>query len=328
MRRCPRLGVALTLWLSLLLLPFAWQGLFAPAAPVRAQGATLLSVEPAQASVEVNGEREIGLLVSGAVSLNAFDVQVEYDANLLSLSKWEFGDLLSNLAVVKRDDLPGSFRLVATQLATPGVSGDGVLLKLTFSGKLQGSSAITITKAEFARSEGGLSLPELQNGRMNILPASPTATPTAVPTATATTAPTATATQKPPTATATRQPPTAAPTNTVRPTERPLETADPTSTGSASGAAQATQTDPDQPEAAETAAASATLPARAPAESGEAVAVVADEGRPPEGGSGGGYFLNRRSSSALNSTGIILFIAGLLAVGIAAGVYSKRKNRI
>ena len=137
------------------------------------QGGTVLAVDPAQSSVEVNGQREISLLVSGAVSLNAFDVQVEYDAALLSLSKWEFGDLLSNLAVVKRDDLPGSFRLVATQLATAGVSGDGVLLKLTFGGKLTGSSAINITKAEFARSEGGLSLPELQNGNITIIP-SPT----------------------------------------------------------------------------------------------------------------------------------------------------------
>lgn len=326
MRRCPRLGLALTLWLSMLLLPFAWQSLLAPAAPVRAQGGTLLAVDPPQASVEVNGQREISLLVSGAVSLNAFDVQVEYDAALLSLSKWEFGDLLSNLAVVKRDDLPGSFRLVATQLATPGVSGDGVLLKLTFSGKLEGSSAINITKAEFARSEGGLSLPELQQGRLSVIPAKPTATSTPVPTATSTPAPTATATPRPATATATRQPPTATATSTIRATEQPLATTAPTEAANAAG--QPPQTDPDQPQAAKTTAPSATAPARATGESGETVAVVAGEGRPPEGGSGGGYFLNRRSSSALNSTGIILFIAGLLAVGIAAGLYSKRKNRI
>lgn len=314
----PRLGLALLLLVSLLLtaLPL----------PVLAQGGTVLAVDPAQASVEVNGQREISLLVSGAVSLNAFDVQVEYDAALLSLSKWEFGDLLSNLAVVKRDDLPGSFRLVATQLATAGVSGDGVLLKLTFSGKLEGSSAINITKAEFARSEGGLSLPELQQGRLSVIPAKPTATSTPVPTATSTPAPTATATPRPATATATRQPPTATATSTIRATEQPLATTAPTEAANAAG--QPPQTDPDQPEAAKTTAPSATAPARATAESGETVAVVAGEGRPPQGGSGGGYFLNRRSSSALNSTGIILFIAGLLAVGIAAGLYSKRKNRI
>ena len=177
----PRLGLRLCCWFG------AAGGL---PLPVMAQGGTVLAVDPAQASVEVNGQREIHLLVTGAENLNAFDVQVEYDSALLSLTKWEFGDLLSNLAVVKRDDLPGSFRLVATQLATPGVSGDGVLLKLTFSGKLTGSSPITITKAEFARSEGGLSLPELEHGTMTIIPAQPTATPTRTPTATATLAPT------------------------------------------------------------------------------------------------------------------------------------------
>jgi len=124
MKSRPRLAQALILLVSLLLAAFPL--------PVLAQGGTVLAVDPAQASVEVNGQREIHLLVTGADNLNAFDVQVEYDSGLLSLVKWEFGDLLSNLAVVKRDDLPGSFRLVATQLATPGVSGDGVLLKLTF----------------------------------------------------------------------------------------------------------------------------------------------------------------------------------------------------
>ena len=132
----PRLGLALMLlvWLLLAGLPM----------PVLAQGGTVLAVDPAQASVEVNGQREIHLLVTGADNLNAFDVQVEYDSELLTLVRWEFGGLLSNLAVVKRDDLPGSFRLVATQLATPGVSGDGVLLKLFFSGEQTGTSPITI----------------------------------------------------------------------------------------------------------------------------------------------------------------------------------------
>ena len=189
MSRFLHLGLALILLVSLLMAALAL--------PVMAQGGTVLAVDPAQASVEVNGQREIHLLVTGAENLNAFDVQVEYDSALLSLTKWEFGDLLSNLAVVKRDDLPGSFRLVATQLATPGVSGDGVLLKLTFSGKLTGSSAITITKAEFARSEGGLSLPELEHGTMTIIPAQPTATPTRTPTATATLAPSQTLTLTP-----------------------------------------------------------------------------------------------------------------------------------
>jgi len=64
MRTRPRLALALLLLVSLLLaaLPL----------PVLAQGGTVLAVEPAQTSVEVNGEREIHLLVTGADNLKRF----------------------------------------------------------------------------------------------------------------------------------------------------------------------------------------------------------------------------------------------------------------
>ena len=225
--RPPALGLALVLLACLLLVGLPM--------PVLGQGGTVLAVDPAQASVEVNGQREIHLLVTGADNLNAFDVQVEYDANLLSLAKWEFGDLLSNLAVVKRDDLPGSFRLVATQLATPGVSGDGVLLKLFFSGEQTGTSAITITKAEFARSEGGLSLPEVRHGSISVTPAQPPATATVTRTPTATLAPTETPTHTPtatPTATRTATLPPSATVTTTKAATATLA-ATPTAAGAA-----------------------------------------------------------------------------------------------
>lgn len=315
----PRLALALILLVSLLLaaLPL----------PVLAQGGTVLAVDPAQASVEVNEQREIHLFVTGADNLNAFDVQVEYDSDLLSLAKWEFGDLLSNLAVVKRDDLPGSFRLVATQLATPGVSGEGVLLKLTFSGKQTGSSAITITKAEFARSEGGLSLPELEHGSMTIIPAQPTATPTRTPTATL--APTATATATfAPSATATARmtatlPPSATPATTKAATSTPAATlttegaavtAAPTGSG---GAATTSLARTDEP----TPAATQPEPTRMAAEGSETL-----PGTPGDASGGSGYILQKTRGSGPTATGVILFIAGMLAIGAAAVIYSNHKK--
>ena len=327
MRLRPRLGLALMLlvWLLLAGLPM----------PVLAQGGTVLAVDPAQSSVEVNGQREIHLLVTGADNLNAFDVQVEYDANLLSLAKWEFGDLLSNLAVVKRDDLPGSFRLVATQLATPGVSGDGVLLKLIFSGEQTGTSAITITKAEFARSEGGLSLPELEHGSMTVIPAQPTATATRTPTATATLAPTATATRTPtatPTATRTA---TLPPTATVTTTKAATATlaATPTAAGAAvtlapTGTVGGVNTPVGTPTSPvvgteEVAPTAQPEPTRA-AEGGAAL-----PGTTGSGASGGsGYILQKTRGSGPTATGVILFIAGLLAIGAAAAIYATRKERV
>ena len=331
MRLRPRLALALMLlvWLLLAGLPM----------PVLAQGGTVLAVDPAQASVPVNGQREIHLLVTGADNLNAFDVQVEYDANLLSLAKWEFGDLLSNLAVVKRDDLPGSFRLVATQLATPGVSGDGVLLKLFFSGEQTGTSAITITKAEFARSEGGLSLPQLEHGSMTVIPAQPTATATRTPTATTTLAPTATATRTPtatPTATRTATlPPTATATATKAATATLAAT--PTAAGAAvtlapigtvGGASTAVGT-PGAPVGGteEVAPTAQPEPTRA-AEGGEGLPGTTGQGGASGSGGGSGYILQKTRGSGPTATGVILFFAGLLAIGAAAAIYSTRKERV
>ena len=318
MSRFPLLGLALLLLVSLLLaaLPL----------PVLGQGSTVLAVDPAQASVEVNGQREIALLVTDADNLNAFDVQVEYNGDLLTLVKWEFGDLLSNLAVVKRDDLPGSFRLVATQLATPGVSGDGVLLKLTFSGKLTGSSAIMITKAEFARSEGGLSLPELQNGNITIIPAQPTATLTHTPTVTATLTPTTTSTIQPSATVTATKTVTLAPTATKAPSATPAPTrtagvgqtaAAPTATQSAVGGASTTN----EP----TPASTQGQPSQATDEGGGIMAVTAGNSAGSANSAGGnGYFLQRSSRNNLNAGVVILFIFGLFAIGAAVVIYYRR----
>ncbi len=317
MRRRPRFGLTLLLLISLLLAGLTL--------PVLAQGGTILAVDPAQTSVEVNGQREISLLVTDADNLNAFDVQVEYNGNLLTLVKWEFGDLLSNLAVVKRDDLPGSFRLVATQLATPGVSGDGVLFKLTFKGKLEGSSTITITKAEFARSEGGLSLPELENGNINVIPAQPTAVPTQTATATATLAPTATATLAPTATSRATQTATVMPTATATEAKAATSTTAPTRTGGSTAtlapvtAVEETSEPTPAPTQAE--------PTRAEIETIEAMAGPAGEGHSTDSSGGSGYLLQKSSRSSVSTFGIILFITGLLAIG-AAVVYSTRKARV
>jgi hypothetical protein len=318
MKRSLSFALALVLLVCLLLT--------AVSMPVLAQGSTVLAVDPAQSNVEVSGQREISLYVTDADNLNAFDVQVEYNPALLTLVNWEFGDLLSNLAVVKRDDLPGSFRLVATQLATPGVSGDGVLFKLTFSGKLTGSSAIMITKAEFARSEGGLSLPEIVNGSITIIPAQPTATATLtpIPTATATLAPTATATKQPTATQAATSVPSATATATRAATSTPAPTrtagSQQTATTGAVGGVGAT----DEP----TPAVTQPEPGKATAEGGGIAAGPTGQSGVSGSSGGNGYFLQRSSRYSPNTAVMILFVGGLLAIGAAVVIYANRKKRI
>ncbi|QRN82473.1 hypothetical protein JR338_08555 [Chloroflexota bacterium] len=205
-------------WVGLLLVVAVVALLFSFSV-AQAQGGTVFSVSPASAEVGLGNEVQLSLWVSGGVNVNAFDVTVTYDPAILSLSKWEKGSYLTSLAVVYQSNQPGTLRVAATQIAQPEVSGDGVLLKLTFLGVGEGSSNINITEAIFADSTGQKSYPATENGSLTVVldqvPSStPTVTKTATPTVTKT--PTATQTQTP-TATATMTP-TPTTTDTATPT--------------------------------------------------------------------------------------------------------------
>ena len=155
-----------------------------------AQTETVIAIDPESSQVPIASQVQIDLSVANGLNINAFDVIIEYDADYLQLEGWVNGDMLSNLAVVKKVDDPGLFRLVCTQLATPPVSGDGTLITLIFYTEALGTTNLEITKAEFADSSGNLSLPLRQGGSITI-----ENTPTPTRTATLTATLTSTATQ-------------------------------------------------------------------------------------------------------------------------------------
>lgn len=174
-----------------------------------AQAPGLARVSPETASLEVGGEVTLSLEALGAEDVNAYDVTLTYDPAVVTLLGWSHGGFLSNLAQVYQIDKPGTLRLVFTQLATPPVSGDGVLLELVFGGVAPGESAVTIERLDFAGASGGIINPELRPGLLRVLPVpadSPTPTETAPPAATRTPSPQPTAAS-----TAAGQPPDASP---------------------------------------------------------------------------------------------------------------------
>ena len=195
-------------------------------APARAQSATTLSVTPAASQVLLNNTTTIRLFVTGGVEVNAFDVAIAYDSQGLTLESWAYGDYLSGLARVYLVNQPGQFRVAATQLARPGVTGDGTLLTFVFRGVAEGPVEIAITYAAFSSPKGVSTIPQTMNGTLTVVlpadPATPTATQTATATATVTATATATATT---TATA-----TATATATITTTVTVTLTASPTST--------------------------------------------------------------------------------------------------
>lgn len=166
------------------------------------QSDTTLSVFPAQSNVAVTELSQISIAVSDGQNIMAYDIVIEYDADVLSLVDWVHGDYLSNLAVVYKVETPGLFHLACTQLATPPVSGSGTLFTLNFYAKILGTTQVTITNAEFADSYGNLTTPALENGAVTVEYAS-TTTSTSTNTNTPVTIPTSTLTQTAPSAQAT-----------------------------------------------------------------------------------------------------------------------------
>jgi hypothetical protein len=170
------------------------------ASPARAQTEFSLRVSPEELEVPVGTDFTLELIVEDGVDLNAFDVLVDFNPQVLTLVNWELGDYFNNLAVVSVDVQPSFLRVAATQLASEPVSGDGVLLTMLFNAKAEGISLIELTQAQFVDADGDNLEPEPLEGKVNVILAptyTPTATGTLTPTLTFTSTPGATATITP-----------------------------------------------------------------------------------------------------------------------------------
>ncbi|MDY6874331.1 MAG: cohesin domain-containing protein [Chloroflexota bacterium] len=178
--------------------------------PARAASAPTVMVEPVEVTTTVGAEIEIQILVIGGVDVNAYDLTLTYDPDVLRLESWEHGDYLSNHWVVQNIDEPGLFQIADAQLGLPPVSGDGTLLVLTFTTIDEGESDLALEDVTLADDGGNMSIPVMEDGRVVVsMPAGPSLMPTLTPTRTPT------PTWTPATG---AQAPTAKPTSTQRPT--------------------------------------------------------------------------------------------------------------
>ena len=160
-------------------------------APAAAQSQTVLFVNPAQVDVPLGNQVELEVQILLGLNINAFDLTLTYDPEALALAEWQHGGYLSNLANVKVLDEAGSLRIAATQLATPAVSGDGVLLNLYFDSLGEGQTAVHLADVTFADSQGNKTEPQLEDGEVTVI-LTATYTPTPTPTRTPTPKPTIT----------------------------------------------------------------------------------------------------------------------------------------
>ena len=162
---------------------------------VNAQFETWVFVEPQNVSMLKGESVQITIDIVDGVDLNAFDLTLLYDSNVVALENWMDGAYFSNLAFVLQQSEPGMLRLAATQVGVPAVSGDGKLLTLVFRGLEPGYSEIMIDRVELVNSANELVIPVIQNGVVTInMPPTLTNTPTFTQTPTRTLVPTNTLT--------------------------------------------------------------------------------------------------------------------------------------
>ena len=152
--------------------------LLLPPARVNAQNDLRISFSPVESTVPIGGTETIKIAVENGTNVNAYDLTVLYDSDKVSLASWSHGAYLSNLAVVFYENEPGRLHIAATQLATPGVSGDGILLNLVFSGTNEGASVLALADVEFYDPDGNGVTPEVAEGYLNVMRAAPSLTPT------------------------------------------------------------------------------------------------------------------------------------------------------
>ena len=183
---------------------------------VSAQASVEVWFDPQDSQVGIGATTAVQLMVNAPVAVGGFDLTLDYDPDLLHLDAWKYGDFLSKLYIVKKEDTPGHLRLVSVQLAVPPVAGEGKLLEFTFRGLAIGSSPLTLSNVTLANATGNQYAAGVTNASINVITANtrtPTpSTPYPLPaTATRTSVPIATATGTPPTpypfsATSTRTP--------------------------------------------------------------------------------------------------------------------------
>lgn len=150
-------------------------------AQVRAQENFELYFEPDEITLNLGETEIIGITVSNGNDVNAYDLTVTYDDEIATLISWSHGNYLSNLAVMFYENEPGRFHIAATQLATPAVSGDGILLNLVFKGEVPGMTTLSLMEVEFYTPQGTGMTPELSDGVVTVTVA-PYPTDTPVPT--------------------------------------------------------------------------------------------------------------------------------------------------
>lgn len=102
--------------------------------PVLAQAAATVSFFPSSAVIDtrVGGTTLVNVVISNAVNIGGFSIQINYDPNVARISQWASGNFFANAICLTPVDIPGTLQVDCAKIGPEGSSGSGTLAQLTF----------------------------------------------------------------------------------------------------------------------------------------------------------------------------------------------------
>lgn len=159
------------LWTLYMLMLMVLGSCFFAFKPAAAQTGTSVYFSPDPTTLYLNGinSQVVDIMIEGAVDLYGFDIKLTYDANITNIQSVAFGAFFENLYCLRTINEPGFLQYACTQRAADPKSGNGSVLKLTFSGLALGITEITFTQARFSDKDSQPVWPPFTNGTLNVV---------------------------------------------------------------------------------------------------------------------------------------------------------------
>jgi len=123
-------------------------------APPSAAGPAVLRFAPTPVQTTVGGNFTVSLMLDNASDVAAAPIQVVFDPKVLKLNDVTPGDMMSKLTKNIQNDAGAAAVQLSLPAGSPGASGSGTLLTLSFSAVGKGSTQITAPNVTLRNSQG------------------------------------------------------------------------------------------------------------------------------------------------------------------------------
>jgi hypothetical protein len=133
--------LAIRIWLILTVVAVSLAG-----TPAFAQGGTVVRVEPAASSAQVNDTFNLSIRVDNIANLTAFELHLSFNPGVLEVVQVTNGGFVAADFTAQNtfDNAAGTIDYAVAQMNRAPAQGSGTLLSITFRAKSDGSSPVTL----------------------------------------------------------------------------------------------------------------------------------------------------------------------------------------